>query len=174
MRAFVTLTSTLAVLLLARSALAQQATEPLHFSKLIPLLPDKVAGFVAEKAQGSTSAAMGFKVTEVSRTYHKDSEDSEHTVTVKITDGTGNQFFNAAYAAMPQFSNESTDGYEKGFPLDGNPATERYNTDNKYGSLTVFLAGRYLVQIDINGLDPKTMQEWWKKIEVKKLAELKS
>jgi hypothetical protein len=162
------------MLLLAASAFAQQpATEPLHFSKLIPLLPEKAEGFVAEKAEGSTSAAMGFKITEVSRRYTKGKDDAEQSATIKITDGAGNQFFAAAHAAMVQFSNESTEGYEKGFTLDSYPAVERYTNDSKSGSLTVFVGSRYLVEVDVAGLDGKAMQEWWKKLDVKQLVQLK-
>jgi hypothetical protein len=163
-----------AAFLLSTAAGAQPGGEPVHFSKLIPLLPDKVDGFVAAKPNGSTTAAMGFKVSEVSRVYHKGKEDSDQTVTVKITDGTGNQFFAAAHAAAPEFSSETTAGYEKGFKLDGNPAIEKYTTDGKNGSLTVFLGERYLVQVDVNGLPGNSMQDWWKKIDAKKLIELKA
>jgi hypothetical protein len=161
------------MLALVGAAQAQPAIEPVHFSKLIPLLPDKVDGFVADKAEGSTTSAMGFKITEASRAYHKEKADAAETVHVKITDGTGNQFFTAAHAAMMQFNNESTDGYEKGFTLDGNPAIEKYTNDSKDGSLTVFIAGRYLVEIDVNGIESKALQEWWKKIDAKKLVDLK-
>jgi hypothetical protein len=157
-----------ALLCVAGFVTAQTAAEPVHFSKLLPFVPDKVEGFVGSKPEGSTTSAMGFKLTEVSRTYHKGKEDAEETVTVKITDGAGNQFFAAA-----QFSNESTEGYEKGFTLDGYPAIEKYTIDSKDGSLSVFVASRYLVQIDVANLESQALQEWWKKIDAKKLAELK-
>ncbi len=173
MKRFGRVSSAAVVLLLAGVALAQEGAEPMHFSKLLPFLPDKIEGFAAEKAEGSTSSAMGFKLTEVSRVYHKGKEDAEETVTVKITDGAGNQFFAAAHAAVVEFNTESTEGYEKGIKLDGYPAIERYTNEGKDGSLTVFVANRYLVQIDINGLDSKEMQAWWKKLDAKKLAELK-
>ena len=162
-----------AVILCAALVGAQQAGEPVHFNKLLPFLPDKVDGFTAEKARGSTGGAMGFKMTEVSRIYHKGAEDAPERVTVKITDGTVNQYFAAAYAAASQFSNETTEGYEKGFTLDGYQAVEKYSTESKNGQLTVMVGGRYLVEIDIDGLESKDLQEWWKKIDAKKLAELK-
>lgn len=167
---------TLMVLVVGCCALAQaqEKVEPVHFSKLLPFLPDKVDGFVAEKAEGSTNAAVGFKITEVSRTYHKGKEDADETVTVKITDGAGNQFFAAAHAAAMEFSHESTEGYEKGFKLDSYPAVEKYTSESKNGTLSVFVSDRYLIEIDINGLDSKALQEWWKKIDVKKLIDLKA
>jgi hypothetical protein len=164
-----------AVLLCAGIALAQSpAPEPLHYTKLIPCLPDKVEGFVADKPEGSTAAAMGFKLTEVSRTYHQGREDAAESVTVKITDGAGNQFFAAAHAATPEFSRDTDEGYEKGFTLDGYPAVEKYTNESKDGSLAVFIAPRYLVEVNASGLDSKALQEWWKKVDVKKLMELKA
>lgn len=162
-----------ATLLIAAWARAQDAVEPVHFSKLLPFLPDNVNGYVAGKPEGSTTSAMGFKLTGVSRVYHKGAENSEETAIVKITDGAGNQFFAAAHAMAAKFSNETSAGYEKGFTLDGYPAIEKYSNESKDGSLSVFVADRYLVEIDASNLDSAALQEWWKRIDSKKLAELK-
>lgn len=163
----------LAALALVPAARADAPIEPVHFSKIVPLLPDKVDGWPASKPEGSTTSAMGFKVSEASRVYHKGSEDAAESVTIKITDGTGNQFFSAAHSIMPEFSSENTEGYEKGYTLDGSKAMEKYNNESKDGSLTVFVGGRFLVEITTTGLDSNAMKEWWKKIDAKKLAELK-
>lgn len=162
-----------ALLVAGVAARAEEPVEPVEFAKLLPFLPEKVDGFVAEKPQGSTSSAMGFQLTEVSRVYHKGSEDSDETVTVKLTDGAGNQFFTAAHAAVAEFNTANAEGYEKGLKIDGFPAIERYTTESHDGTLTVFIASRYLVEIDIAGLDSKEMQVWWKRLDAKKLAALK-
>jgi hypothetical protein len=160
-------------LLLVSSARAAEPAEPVDSAKLLPFLPDLVDGFVAEKPQGSTSTAMGFQLTEVSRVYHKGSADGDATVTVKLTDGAGNQFFMAAHATTAEFKTENAEGYEKGLKLDGFPAIERYSNESRDGSLTVFVASRYVVEIDIDGLDSKEMQVWWKKLHAQKLVSLK-
>ncbi len=162
------------LLLLTGVALAQPATEPVPFSKLMPLLPDKVEGFVAEKAGGTTTSAVGFRLSEVSRVYHRGEEDADESVTVRITDGTGNEFFAAAHAGSAPFNHESAQGYAKGFTLDGYPAIEKYTNEDKAGALTVFVADCFLVEISINGLDSKLLQEWWKKIDAPKLTALKA
>ena len=158
-----------AAILMGALAIAQEASEPIPFAKLIPFLPDKVDGFVADQADGSTTAAMGFKVTTVSRTYHQGTKDSGTNVSVRITDGTGNQFFAAAHAVVADFSHESTQGYDKGFKLDGYPAVEKYSNDDKEGALTVFVSDRFLIEIETHGLESKALQGWWKKLDVKKL-----
>ena len=162
------------VLFFSNQPFARAAAEPVHFSRLIPFLPDKVDGFVPEKAVGTTNTMMGMKTTEVSRLYRKDTPEGEPsvTVTVKNTDGTGNTIFIYSQSLLPDFSNESTDGYEKSYVLDGFRAMERYTAESKNGSLSVFVAGRYLVVVEISGLESQTMQEWWRKIDVQKLAAL--
>ena len=173
MRRCVVAGAVVVALLLADSARAGEPVEPVDSAKLLPFLPEKVEGFVAEKPRGSTGTAMGFQLTEVSRVYHKGSEDADETVTVKLTDGAGNQFFTAAHTAVAEFKTENAGGYEKGLKLDGFPAIERYSTESRDGSLTVFIADRYLVEIDVEGLDSTEMQAWWKKLDAKKLAALK-
>ncbi len=163
----------LVMILVAARVLAQQAAEPVHYSKLLPFLPEKVAGFTADKPQKSATAVMGLKLTEVWRVYHLGSARGPETVTLKITDGAGNPFFTAAYADAKQFSNESPAGYQKGFTLDGYPAIEQYTTATKAGSLSVLIADHDLVEISVHGLDSATMQEWWKKVDAKKLAALR-
>jgi len=168
------LLAAVAAVLMGALAIAQEAGEPIPFEKLVPFLPDKVGDFVADRADGSTTAAMGFRVTTVSRTYHQGEKGSDKTVRVRITDGTGNQFFAAAHAAAPEFGHQSTDGYEKGFKLDGYPALEKYDNHEQDGSLTVFVSNRFLIEIETSGLDSKTLQEWWKKLDIEKLEAMKA
>jgi hypothetical protein len=173
MRRFTIAGAVIVALLLAGSANAAEPVEPVDSAKLLPFLPDSVEGFVADKPHGSTSTAMGFQLTEVSRVYHKESEDREESVTVKLTDGAGNQFFTTAHAVVAESKTENTEGYEKGLKLDGFPAIERYTYESHDGTLTVFIGSRYLVQIDVDGLDSEELQAWWKKLDAKKLAALK-
>ena len=74
----------------------------------------------------------------------------------------------------PEEDFDTDEGYEKGYTLDGYPAVEKYTNESKDGSLSVFIAPRYLVEVTARGLDSKALQEWWKKIDVKKLMELKA
>src|SRR5262249_32493303 len=150
----------LPLLLAAAAVTAAPAPEPVHYTKLIPLLPDKVEGFVAETPGGSTAAAMGFKLTEVSRTYHQAKDDAAEKVTVKITDGAGNQFFAAAHGNMGKFNQENEDGFSKGFTLDGYPAVETYTNESKEGALTIFIAPRYLIEITSSGLASTVLEDW--------------
>src|SRR6266480_1760890 len=55
-------------------------------AKLIPLLPEPLAGWAAEKAEGSSDDVGGFKITNVHRDYQKgDAADAPKT-SISITD----------------------------------------------------------------------------------------
>jgi len=163
----------LVVVLAAARILAQPAAKPVHYSKLLPFLPAKVAGFIAEEPQHSTVTVMGVKLTEVWRGYRQNNAGTTGEVTVKVADGAQNPFFMAAYADARQFAQEGLAGYQKGFTLDGCPAIEQYVAATKEGSLHVLVADRHLVEITVRGLDSASLQEWWKKIDVQKLAALR-
>ena len=161
------------LLLLARVALSQPALEPVDYPRLQPFLPQRVAGFAAEPATGSSSSGMGFQVSEVARTYRTGTATAEQAVSVRIADGAGNPFFLAAYAPVDPFTKERPDGYDKAFTLDGYPATESYDRLRHAGRLSVLVAGHYVVEIGVVNLPSETLHAWWKKIDAKKLAALK-
>jgi hypothetical protein len=156
------------VVLFLGSAHAEGANQPPHL-KLIRVLPAKVSGFVADEPQGSTIKVTGLNMAEASRVYYQKKKDAPERVTVKITDGANSQFLPTAPDPAAQFSSDSTEGSQQSFTLDGYPAMERYDVASKSGSLLVFIGGRYLVEIESKGLERSALQQWWKKIAVKKL-----
>jgi hypothetical protein len=58
----------------------------------------------------------------------------------------------------------------KSFAVDGYPALLSYDEASRHGSLVVFVGGRFLVEIESHGLDRSVLQQWWKRINVKKLT----
>ena len=57
--------------------------------------------------------------------------------------------------------------------IDGNPGFEAYENEQKHGSLWVMVAKRYFVEIELQKQDAKELQEWVKRVDLKKLAEIK-
>ena len=45
--------------------------EAVDYQKLLPILPEPLAGWTADKAEGSTEDVGGFKITNVHRDYRK-------------------------------------------------------------------------------------------------------
>jgi hypothetical protein len=142
------------------------------FSKLLPLLPDTPSGWVADKPEGSTTDAGGFKLTNVHRDYRKGNGDNAPSASVSILDSAANPDYVEATTAAWNFTTTSTDGYSKSATIDGNPGFETFENDGKHGTLWLMIAKRYFVQIETKGQDPAALQEWVKRIDLKKLAEV--
>ena len=94
-------------------------------------------------------------------------------------------------------SSETPEGYSKSVTIDGNPGFEAYEKDRetapqgsdaksnsptptppasaRHGnaSLWVMVAKRYFVEIELQNQDPKELQEWIKRVDLKKLATIK-
>jgi hypothetical protein len=147
--------------------------EVVDFSKLIPLLPNAPEGWTADKAEGSTTDAGGFKLTNVHRDYRKGAGDNAPSTSVSILDSAANPDYVEATTAAWNFTTTSTDGYSKAATVDGNPGFETFENDGKHGTLWLMVAKRYFVQIETKGQDAAVLREWVKRIDLKKLAEVK-
>lgn len=143
------------------------------FEKLLPCLPEPPAGWTADKAEGSSTDAGGAKITTVHRDYKKGEADNAPTTSISILDAASNPEFVSATTGSWNMTQTTTDGYAKSLNLDGQPGFETFENESKHGSLWLFVAKRYLLQIDINGQDSKELQEWLKRVDLKKLAAVK-
>ncbi len=153
----------------AKEASEMKPVDPVSFNALLPLLPPAPSGFKAEEPRGETTAAMGFKISEVEQRYRKD----DQSLHVKIVDGAYNSFIYAGVTMAAQFSHESTEGYEKGVTIDGNPGVEKWSKSSKQGELTVVVGKRFLVTIDSAPVDSGYVRAIYGTIDVAKLAALK-
>jgi hypothetical protein len=145
----------------------------IHFSKLIPLLPAPPEGWIAEEPNGATSEAGGFKISTAGRSYRQGDSDDAPTASITILDSAASKEYQQATLAGWEFSNETTEGYDKAVNIDGMRGFEHYENETKSGMLWVLVANRYFVQIECSRLDPKELHAWLKRMDLKKLAALK-
>src|SRR6267142_5968131 len=84
-------------------------------AKLIPLLPEPLAGWTAEKAEGSSDDVGGFKITNVHRDYRKGEAESKDTPTasISILDSVANPDYVEATTTGWQQNSETPEGYSK-------------------------------------------------------------
>ncbi len=153
----------------AKEASEMKPVDPVRFDALIPLLPAAPAGFTAEEPRGESNAAMGFKTSQAERSYAK----GDQHLHVKILDGAYNSFLYAGVTMAAQFSHESTEGFEKGVTIDGNPGIEKWNKGSKRGELTVVVGKRYLVTVEASPAEPDFARSVYATIDTAKLASLK-
>jgi hypothetical protein len=153
----------------AKEASEMKPVDPVSFNALLPLLPAAPAGWTAEEPKGETTSAMGFKISEVERSYTKGDE----RLHVKIVDGAYNSFIYAGVTMAAQFSRESTEGYEKGVTIDGNPGVEKWSKGSRRGELTVVVGKRFLVTVDASPVEADFARTVFGSIDQAKLASLK-
>src|SRR2546423_15686271 len=159
--------------------IAQAQNEPIlvpdavDYQKLLPILPEPTQGWNADKAEGSTEDVGGFRITNAHRDYHKGEGDKVPTAAISILDSVSNPDYVAATPAGWKNNTETPDGYGKSVTIDGNPGFEAYEKEQKHASLWVMIANRYFLQIELQNQEPKELQEWIKRVDLKKLASIK-
>jgi hypothetical protein len=169
----------LALLVICQSAVMQAQNEPIlvpdavDYQKLLPILPDPPQGWIADKAEGSTEDVGGFRITNVHRDYHKGEGDKVPTAAISILDSVANPDYVNATTAAWNNNSETSEGYGKSVTIEGNPGFEAFEKESKHATLWVMIANRYFVQIELQAQDPKELQEWAKRLDLKKLAAIK-
>jgi hypothetical protein len=167
------------------------------YSKLLPILPDAPSGWTADKAEGSTTDVGGFQITNVHRDYRKGEGANAPTASISILDSVANPDYVQATTAAWNQNSETPEGYSKSVTIDGNPGFEAYEKDQHstseapgakagsptatpspspphgHASLWVMIGKRYFVEIELQNQDPKELQEWAKRIDLKQLATTK-
>ena len=169
----------LSLALLGASAIRAQEEPPalvpnvVDFSKLLPFLPEAPAGWTADKAEGSTDDAGGFKITNVHRDYRKGTADTSPTTSISILDSAANPDYVTATTAAWNMSTSTPEGYTKALTIEDMPGFETFENEGKHGTLWLMVAKRYVLQIETQGQDAKDLQDWLKRVDVKKLAGVK-
>ena len=156
-----------------RAAEEPQLGEVVDFSKLLPMLPDPPAGWTADKAEGTTEDAGGTKITTAHRDYKKGDGDTSPTTSISILDCAANPDYVASTTAAWTMSTSTAEGYTKPLTIEGMPGFETFENEGKKGTLWLVVAKRYVLSIETQSQEAKDLQEWLKRVDVKKLAEVK-
>jgi hypothetical protein len=72
--------------------------------------------------------------------------------------------------AMAQFNRETDTGYEKTTTYNGYKAYEKYDTQDKRGTMRVFVSERFIVEVQGDNVTIDTLKQALGKIDFKKLA----
>jgi hypothetical protein len=163
----------LALSCVARAAEEPQLVEVVDFSKLLPILPNPPDGWTADKAEGSTDDIGGTKITSVHRDYKKGDGDTAPTTSISILDSAANPDYVSSTTAAWSMSTSTPEGYTKTLTIEGMPGFETFENEGKHGTLWLMVAKRYVLTIETQNQEAKDLQDWLKRIDVKKLATVK-
>jgi len=147
-----------------------KAAEPVRFQDLIALLP-QIDGWEQQKPTGERMTSP-FPTANAKATYTK----GDSRIEVEVVDSAFSQLLLAPIAMFLQsgYSTESTSGYEKSVPVNGQPGWEKWNSDSKSGEVNALVGKRFLVSVEGDQLeDPKILQEVAGKIDFNRLSSLK-
>lgn len=147
--------------------------QSIEVKKLLPLLPEPPEGWKADPAEGSTDNLGETDITTVHRDYIKGEGDAVPTTSISILDSVANPAYLEATIAAWDSSTSDETGYAKSLTLDDQPGFEIYENEGKHGTLWLVIGKRYILQIEITGQEAPELQEWLKRIDLKKLAEVK-
>src|SRR5216117_379999 len=147
--------------------------EAVDYQKLLPILPEPPQGWSADKPEGSTEDVGGFRITNVHCDYHKGEGDKAPTAAISILDSVANPDYVSATTEAWKSNSDTSEGYAKSVNVDGKPGFETFEKDTKHAALWVMIADRYFVQIELQNQDPSKLQEWIKRVDLKKLAAIK-
>jgi hypothetical protein len=159
----------LPIFLLAQAPPPPDAPEVVDYQKLIPVFPEAPSGWTADKPEGQTTEAL----TNVHRDYKKGEGDNVPIASISIIDSVANPESITTATDAWKTNSQTSEGYTKPVTIDGNPGSESYEKEQKHAALRLLVAKRYLLAIELQNQDPKELQEWVKRIDLKKLAEIK-
>lgn len=147
--------------------------EAVDYQKLLAIFPEPPAGWTADKPEGSTEDVGGFKITNVHRDYHKGEGEKAPGAAISILDSVSNPDYVRATTEAWKSNSDTSEGYAKSVQIDGNPGFETFEKDTEHAALWVMVADRYFVQVELQNQDPVELQEWIKRVDLKKLAAIK-
>ena len=75
---------------------------------------------------------------------------------------------------LKDFNRENANGYERSIEYNGYKGMEKYDNNNRDGVFRVYVAERFIVEVEGNQVDMDTIKEAVDKIDIKKLAALAS
>jgi hypothetical protein len=146
---------------------------PVSFKALMEYLPTSVKGLTAEKPTGESATMGNFSFSRAEVRFGN--EDGNAEVNVEIFDYA---YVTALYAPFQlwlatQYRHETESGYERATQVSGCPGFERWNSNDKDGSVQLLVGERFIVKVDTRGLDEAAARNIAQTIDVGKLAGLK-
>lgn len=135
--------------------------DPVSFKELMPFLPEAPAGWQAEKARGESSQMGEWKFSHAERQY----TSGEKSMQVEVADWAYTKALYAPFFLTAAFSQETSEGYNKGIKIGEDPGREEFQHEGKNGTLTLLVGKRFMVTVKGNGVEAAELRQWLDKID---------
>ncbi|MBN1361978.1 MAG: hypothetical protein JW993_15390 [Sedimentisphaerales bacterium] len=157
----------------------QQANQGTPVAAVAPatlkeMLPAALDGMKQTDASSERTQMGGVDLSMAEADYAPDDGDASIHITIMDAGSlSGPMRMGLAGWAMTQYSRETETGYQKTTTYAGHKAMEEYDTQSKGGSLYVYVADRFVVQVEGQQTTMDAIKQAAGKIDIKKLAGLK-
>jgi hypothetical protein len=150
--------------------------QPVDFRKLKEWLPGELSSLKRSSAEGEKVGIGEMLFTVARGDYGKSEEENAPTVHVEVSDygATPDMAKIATAWSSVEIDKESDDGYERTLKVaDKYPAYETYQKAAKSGSVQVFVADRFIVNVTTQNVSEEDFKKIAAALPLDKLAELK-
>ena len=144
-----------------------EPVDPLPFQDLIATLPEPPADWEADDATGSINSMGEFSLSEAGRSYR----NGDKRIQLKVMDWAHNQAMYLPFMMAAQFSQDSTEGYNKGIEIDGAPGREEFTYATNQGNLQLLHGKRFHISVEGDGIEPEELHDWLAKVELQELPQ---
>ena len=150
--------------------------ESVPAATLKALLPAELPDMKRTNATSERTQSVGIDMSSAEGEYSA-TDGSDADVRIKLMD-TGNMSGSIRLGMSAwmtgNYSRETDTGYEKTTTINGCRGMEKYDTQNKEGSLEIMVADRFIVEVEGYGVTMEMLKQVVDKIDLKKLAALGS
>lgn len=134
-------------------------------------LPTELPGMKRTNATGERTQSMGIDMSSAEGEYSA-ADGSDADVRIKLMD-TGNMSESMRMGMIwltAEYSRETDTGYEKTTTINGCKGMEKYDTQNKEGSIQILVADRFIVDVQGYNTTMEAIKKAVDQIDLKKLA----
>lgn len=140
-----------------------EPVDPVHFSVLLEALPDPPGDeWTVGEPRGQTNQMGGFSMSVASNTFRR---DDGAQIEVTISDFAFNQFAYSGFAMAAAFSQESTEGYNRGITVGDDPGREEFDYDSQRGSRELLYGKRYHIKVSGRQISPEDLETWYGRVK---------
>ncbi len=133
----------------------------MHFSTLLEALPEAPDDWTAEEPRGETTQMSMFSISNASNTYRG---PDDQRIILTISDFAFNKLAYAGFTMAAAFSQETTEGYDRGITVGDDPGREEFNHEQRRGERQVLYGKRYHIEVEGRNVSPEDLDTWYRRV----------
>lgn len=138
------------------------------------ILPKTLAGMTQTDASAEQNQAMGISLTHANGQYAGQNDASLSLQLTDVGNLSGPMKMGMVGWTLAQYDRKTDTGYEKTATFNGYKGMEEYDNESKSGTIRVFVADRFILELTGDNTSMDTIKQALSQIDLKKLASLAS